>query len=175
MDSFLWSLATSYLALSTVAGLVVLALIVGYFPLLKWVPIIGPYVAVARVVAFLAFGLLCGLVDRRAADTRAEVAQLRIDLAFSQVQLANQKAAADDKARLAEASAASAAIAEQKATNYETFVLSAPAVCPGGDDFDGELLRVLHDIKPRRARGPGGANPKGLRGFGERYFGAARK
>jgi hypothetical protein len=158
-----WWLATSHIALSIVATLLVAALVVGFVPFLKYAPVIGPYVPVAKLAAFLSFGLLCALLDRRSADTRAELSQLRLDLAFSQSQLANQKAAAADKARLAAASGAAAVDAQMKANDYEQRLASRPL---GGCALDDDDVRGLQDIRPRRAGAVlGGADSARLRGF----------
>lgn len=174
MQDFFWTLATSYLALSIVAVVLVAALVVGYFPLLKWVPVIGPYVRVAQLVAFLTFGLLCALLDRQSAGSRAEIARLRVDLAFSEMQLSNQLAAAAVKAKLADASAAAAVDAQMKANNYETRLAARPVGDCGLDDDD---ISGMQNIRPRRAGAvkPGGANPSRLRGIGERLFNAAAR
>lgn len=176
METLFWTLATSYVALSIVAAIVVAALVVGYDPLLKFIPVVGLYIPAAKVIAFLSFGLLCALLDRRSADNRAEVAQLRTDIAFSQAQLANQKATAADKARLADASADAANAAQLKASTYESLILAKPAAA-GCDDLDPDLANVLHGIQPRRGSGAsksGGANRARLRGFGKAWSDAGR-
>lgn len=175
MENLFWTLATSYWVLGALTVLLIAALVVGYDPLLKFIPAVGLYSPIGKVVAFFAFGLLCALLNRRTADMRAEVAQLHNDLAFTQSQLGVQKAIADDKARLAAASSDAAASANLKASTYETLLLSKP-VDPkkpaGCDDADAELLDVLRGIQPRRGTASGrslGANPARLRGFGKTW------
>ena len=58
MSDIFWTIATSYTALCFDAVLLLAALVVGYFPLVKYLPVIGPYVPVARLIAILAFGLV---------------------------------------------------------------------------------------------------------------------
>lgn len=175
IEALFWAAATSYLVLAVLAAIVIAALVVGYDPLLGFVPVLASYRPIARVIAFVVFGLLCALLDRRAADMRGELAQLRTDLAFSQLQLAAQKAAAADADRLLKASQAAAATAQLKASTYETLILSKP-VAPG-DHADAALLAVLHGIQPRRGAGSGksgGTDPARLRGFGKAWPDAGR-
>jgi hypothetical protein len=175
MTDWLWSLATSW-ALWVAVAVLLVALVVGYLPFLDKFPIIGPYVKVARFVAFLTFGLVCALLDRRSADARAEIAQLKRDLSFAELQISNNAATADEKARLAAASLSAAAGAQLKANTYEQWLATRPgAGCALGDD---DLAR-MQDIKPRRAVSGGTGKAVGqplsrLRGFGERLLGAGR-
>ncbi len=101
MGDFFWNIATSYAALSAIGLVLAAALVVGYFPLLKWFPVIGTYVPVARLVVLLSAGLLFFLVGFKVSDGRAEAKSLRAQLAAKQVDLdATQQAAnAADKAR----------------------------------------------------------------------------
>ncbi len=65
MVDLFWTVATSYVVLGLVGLILLAALVVGYFPLLKWFPVIGSYVPVARLVSTLAMGLLCLLLGFR--------------------------------------------------------------------------------------------------------------
>ncbi|WP_316205857.1 hypothetical protein [Bradyrhizobium sp. SZCCHNS1012] len=170
MTDFLWSLSTSNLALGIVGCVLAVALVIGFMPLLSYFPVIGPYGPVAKLVAFLLFGLLCALIDRRSADSREQIATLQKDLAFSQLQLNNSTAAAADKARLDEASKAAAAADDLKAKTYEQWLKTQPASPAGCDDLSDDDVRWLRDIQPRRAAGSikAGHQPASrLRGFGE--------
>jgi len=153
MTDFLLSLATSNLALGIVGCVLAVALVIGFMPLLSYFPVIGPYVPVAKLVAFLLFGLLCALIDRRSADSREQIATLQKDLAFSRLQLNNSTAAAADKARLDEASKAAAAADDLKAKTYEQWLKTQPASPAGCDDLSDDDVRWLRDIQPRRAAG----------------------
>ena len=102
MSDFIWSLATSYLVLSIIGIILLAALIVGYFPLAKYLPVIGPYVEAAKLIAFLLFGLMSFLVATRLSDERAEVKRLKTDLAFTQLQLNTQKQTAEQAQKLRE-------------------------------------------------------------------------
>ncbi len=110
---FLWSIATSYLVLGIVAAVLAAALIVGYFPLLKWFPVLGDYVPVAKLVSLLAMGLLCGLLGVRIADERAAAANLRSQLTAKTTDLT----AAQNAAK--QADEAKAEIAKQAQADQE--------------------------------------------------------
>lgn len=101
MGDFFWDIATSSMVLSYIGLILGTALVVGYFPLLKWFPLIGTYVPVARLAVILSAALLCFLVGFRVSDARAEAKALRLQLAAKQIDLdAAQNAAAEsDKAR----------------------------------------------------------------------------
>jgi hypothetical protein len=169
MSEYLYSLAVSWALWAAVA--VLLVSLLGYLPLADKVPIVGPYARVARLVAFLTFGLVCALVDRRSADARSEIAQLTRDLSFAQTQIQNIAATAADKARLANASATAALVADMKANTYEQWLALQPARKCDDDDLDSDDVRWLSDIKPRRETGsanrPGGFTFPRLRGFGK--------
>jgi hypothetical protein len=175
MADLFWWAATSHIVLSIVAGMLLATLVVGYLPFGERLPIIGPYVRVARFASFLLFGLLCALLDRQSADTRSEIAQLKRDLSFAEIQISNNAATAADRERIAFASAAAAADAQSKAKTYELWLATLPR-----DDSDLITLDESHwlqDIKPRRAAAGSSAKavrqpvPR-LRGFGEGIFGA---
>ena len=108
-----WDIATSNIALGIVGVLLAASLVVGYFPLLKWFPIIGQYVPVARLVVILSAALLCFLVGFRVSDDRAEAKSLRLQLAAKTIDLT----AAQDAAN--QADAARAELAEQAKADQE--------------------------------------------------------
>ena len=169
MSEYLYSLAMSWALWAAVA--VLLVSLLGYLPFADNLPIVGPYARVARLVAFLTFGLVCALVDRRSADARSEIAQLKRDLSFAETQIQNNAATAADKARLADASATAALAADMKANTYEQWLALQPASKCVGDDLDGDDVRWLSDIRPRReTRRPdksGGFHFPRLRGIGK--------
>lgn len=106
MVNLFWTVATSYIALGVVATILIAALIVGYAPLLKWFPVIGEYVPLARLVSLLAMGLLCGLLATRMTAERYDAAQ-----AVAQVKSL--------QARIALMNAVNRADAEQAAKNAD--------------------------------------------------------
>ncbi|ABE63157.1 hypothetical protein Nham_2365 [Nitrobacter hamburgensis X14] len=144
MAPLFWSIATSDIALWIDAVILAAALIVGYAPLLKWFPVIGPYVRVAKLVAFLVFGILSAAVSHRLTDESAELARVKIDLAFSQLQLDTQKQAAETAAKLRAEAEAKAEQANQKVTDYEERLAKQPA--DHGCNLDSDDVRSLHDI-----------------------------
>jgi hypothetical protein len=144
MIDLFWSVATSYLTLSIIGIVLLAALIVGYFPLAKYLPVIGPYVEAAKLIAFLLFGLLAFLVGVRITDERAALKQVKQDLAFSQLQLDAQKQSAETADKLRQEAQQLAEQANQKVTEYEAELAKQPAGC--GCNFDDGDVRSLHDI-----------------------------
>jgi hypothetical protein len=144
MTDLIWSLATSYLVLSIVGIILLAALVVGYFPLAKYLPVIGPYVEAAKLIAFLLFGLLMFLIATRLSDERAEVKRLKTDLAFSQLQLDAQKQTAEQAQKLRERAERQAAVANQKVTDYEDRLAKSPSGC--GCSFDDDDVNSLRGI-----------------------------
>ncbi len=53
------------------------ALVVGYFPLLKYFPVIGPYVPEARFIAILMIALMAFLIGYRISDGRNAMTNLQ--------------------------------------------------------------------------------------------------
>lgn len=144
MTDLIWSLATSYLALGIIGIVLLAALVVGYFPLAKYLPVIGPYVEAAKLIAFLLFGLLMFLVATRLTDERAEVKRLKTDLAFTQLQLNTQKQTAEQAQKLRELAEQQAAEANQKVTDYEDRLAKSPSGC--GCSFDDDDVNSLRGI-----------------------------
>lgn len=144
MADLFWTVATSYAVLSALAALLLAGLVVGFAPLLRWLPGLAPYVLLARLVAFLTLAALAFLVGFRVADERAEVKQLKADLAFSRLQLDAQKAAADTAARLRAEAESEAATANQKVSDYEERLAGRAREC--GCDLDGGDVDSLRDI-----------------------------
>lgn len=101
MADLFWNVATSSPSLWIIGFILAASLIVGYFPLLKWFPVIGQYVPVARLVVILSAALLCFLVGFRLSDEREEARNLKTELAVKQMDLEAAQTAAEeaDKAR----------------------------------------------------------------------------
>jgi len=144
MTDLIWSLATSYLALSIIGIVLLAALIVGYFPLASYLPVIGPYVRVAKLIAFLLFGVLSFLIATRLSDERAEVKRLKTDLAFTKLQLDTQKQTAEQAQKLRDEAEKQAAEANQKVTDYEDRLAKSPSGC--GCSFDDDDVNSLRGI-----------------------------
>ncbi len=135
MADFFWPIATSYAVLSILATLFLAGLVVGFAPLVRFIPGLAPYVMLARLVALIALAVLSFLIGFLVADERAEVERLKADLAFNQLQLNNEKATAETKARLLAKAESDVATANQKVTDYEKRFAKQPA--GGGCDIDG--------------------------------------
>lgn len=144
MADLFWSVATSYAVLSILATLFLAGLVVGFAPLLRFIPGLAPYVMLARLVALIALAVLSFLIGFRVADERAEVKRLKADLAFKQLQLDNEKASAATAARLRAEAEAKAATANQKVTDYEKRLSQQPA--GDGCNLDDADVRSLRDI-----------------------------
>ncbi|WP_454000712.1 hypothetical protein [Afipia felis] len=144
MSDLIWSLATSYLALGIIAAIAVVALVVGHVPLAQYLPVVGPYVVLARFVSYLAPMLLCFLIGTRLADERAEVKRLKIDLAYARLQINAQKAVADTAAMLRAQAEQQAATLEKKVSDYEAKLAKQPQGC--GCAFDDDDVGSLHGI-----------------------------
>lgn len=147
LSDLIWAAATSYLVLGIIGAILIAALIVGYFPLLKWFPVIGEYVAVGKLVSLLAASALAFLVGTRLADERAEVKRLKIDLAYSQLQINAQKATADTAAALRAKAEEQNKTLEQKVSDYEDQLAKKPKGPEGcGCGFDADDIDSLRGI-----------------------------
>ncbi|WP_458760564.1 hypothetical protein ACSVBT_07155 [Afipia sp. TerB] len=144
MSDLIWSLATSYLALGIIGAVALAALIVGHVPLAKYLPVVGPYVVLARFVSYLALMLLCFLIGTRLADERAETKRLKTDLAFTRLQLEAQKSSAETAAKLRAQAEQQAATLEQKVSEYEDRLAKSPAGC--GCNLDADDVDSLRGI-----------------------------
>ena len=105
MVALFWTVATSYIVLGAVGVVLVAALIVGYFPLLKWFPVVGEYVPIGKLVSLLAMGLLCGLLAVRVTSERYDANQAAARAARLEERLdtLNKANAADAAQALADA------------------------------------------------------------------------
>ena len=140
-----WDVATSGPVLSLLALVLLAAAIVGYFPLLKWSPVLGQYVPVARLVVILVAALICFLLGFRVSDQRAEAAALRAKLEAAHIDLdaADQAAKQADKARAKLAEQAQAD--QERIADYAEQLKKRPngACTLGPDDFGGGDTRRL--------------------------------
>lgn len=94
ITEFLWSAASSTPVLSIVALLLVAALVVGYFPLLKLVPVLGQYVPVARICSLAFTALLFFLTGIHVDMERHETVALRNELNIAKLDLSTTTEAA---------------------------------------------------------------------------------
>lgn len=148
-----WNIATSTLALSIDGFILFAALVVGFFPLMKFVPGIGPDVPVARLVAALVAALICFLVGFRIADERELANNLRATVAAQQADLENAaKSAADATQR---ASAIEKAANEQHQTDlqYIDSLQNIPACLLDDADING-MRRPAFSGRAKSPRSP---------------------
>lgn len=144
MSSFFWSIVTSDLAF-WVGGIVLIAsAVVGWFPLLRWFPVLGAYVPLARAVFVTVLFLMGVCFGYRLADESAALKQVQQDLAFARLQLDAQRQSADTAAKLRAEAEAKAATANQKVIEYEDRLSKLPEAC--GCALDDADVNSLRDI-----------------------------
>jgi hypothetical protein len=162
LTDFFWHVATSNLQLLLIAAVAIAALVVGHVPFGKYAPVIGPYVVLAQFVAYPTLMLMAFLVGVRISDERAETRRLKNELAWSDMQLQQQKATAEDKERLANEKAAEADQLKAKVDDYEKTLATRPV---GDCALDAGDLDGLRNLR-RRAGVNRRPNPARLRGSG---------
>jgi hypothetical protein len=84
----LWEIATSDLVLSLLGLVLLTAAVVGWFPLLKYLPAIGAYVPASRLVAVLVLVAIAFLIGFRTSDERESMEKLRATLAAREADIA---------------------------------------------------------------------------------------
>jgi hypothetical protein len=143
MSGLFWDLATSDTSLMIIAAVMVAALVVSRVPLVRMIPAIAPYVLLAGLVSYLALGALALCIGYRLSDERAAMRQLKVDLAWKDDELEQQKATAEDKERLANEKQAEADELKGKVDDYEQRLAAQPIGECGLDDGDLDGLRAL--------------------------------
>ncbi|WP_028165504.1 hypothetical protein [Bradyrhizobium elkanii] len=88
ISDFLWAAATSEIALSALSLLIAVAAVVGYLPIVS--TLLGGYAKAAKLVFIVALAALVFLLGFRAADRRAEAAELRQKIAAKDGVIANK-------------------------------------------------------------------------------------
>ncbi|MGX9427967.1 hypothetical protein [Bradyrhizobium sp. LeoA1S1] len=88
ISDFLWAAATSEIALSALGVLIVVAAVVGYLPIVS--TLLGGYAKAAKLVFIVALAALVFLLGFRAADRRAEAAELQQRIAAKDEVIANK-------------------------------------------------------------------------------------
>lgn len=144
MADLFWSVATSYAVLSFIGSALVLAFVIGHFPLIGLLPVVKPYVVAARLAAYPLLALLAFMIGFRAADERASLKQAQLDLAFAYFQLNAQRHTTEAAERLRMVAETKAAQANQKVTEYEERLAQQPA--SDGCNLDDADVRSLRDI-----------------------------
>jgi hypothetical protein len=126
VSDIFWTIATSYMALCFDAVLLLAALVVGYFPLLKYLPVIGPYVPVARLIATIMLVLMSFLIGFRISDEREAIKNLKSEVEAKTIDL-NATVEAEDQANAARTELAKQAIADQeRIAGYEEVLKKRP-------------------------------------------------
>jgi hypothetical protein len=144
MAPFFWAIATSDLAFWIGALILLASAVVGWFPLLRWFPVLGAYVPLARAVFVVMLFLIGVCLGHRLADESAALKQAQQDLAFSRLQLDAQRQSADTANKLRVDAEAKAATANQKVTDYEERLSKLPESCGCAlDDDDVNSLRNI--------------------------------
>ncbi len=138
-----WSFATSDIVLGLICVVTLAAGIISILPLRLVPATIAPYVLLAKIGFIVALFLLGLIIGHRLADERAETARLKIDLSFKEFQLENQKAAAEDAARLRQKAEAHAADLSKKVFDYEAQLPNKPSDACDLDDRDVNSLRGI--------------------------------
>lgn len=156
-----WNFATSSMAMMIVAAILIAALIVSHLPLMKLIPAVAPYVILAGFVAYLALADLALCVGFRIADERAETQRLKIEMAWRENELEQQKATAEDAARIAKEKSAEADELKTKVDDYEATLAKQPVGACALDDADVGGLRAFRPAGKHQR-----SDPKGLRGLG---------
>lgn len=135
-----WDVATSDLALGIDAAVLIAAAAVGWLPLVKYLPVIGPYVPAARLSAVLVALIMVFMLGFRVADERQEAANLRatIEAKNEDIEAASEAARQADAARALLAKQAEAD--QERIRDYEDELKKRPAnsacvLIP--DDFGG--------------------------------------
>lgn len=108
MNGLIWGIMTSDLLLSFLVFVLLAAVVVGWFPLLKYLPAIGAYVSDARLVAVLVLVAVSFLLGFRTSDERESVERLRATLAARDADIAiaaKSRALAEKRASEIEAAA----------------------------------------------------------------------
>lgn len=144
MASLFWTIATSYTAL-TIDGIILLAAaVVGYFPLARYLPVVGAYVEAAKLLFAVMLFVTGVVIGHRIADEGAELARVKTDLAFSQLQLDAQKQSAETAAKLRQQIDEQNATLQKKVTDYEAELATRPDAA--GCNLDDNDINGLRGI-----------------------------
>lgn len=130
MASLFWTVATSYAALTIDGIILLIALVVGYFPLAKYLPVVGPYAEAAKLLFAVMLFVTGVVIGHRIADETADAKSLRAQLAAKTIDLtaANDAAKQADEAR--NELAAQAIQDEQRIKDYADALKKRPnAAC----------------------------------------------
>ncbi|OKO70393.1 hypothetical protein AC629_40425 [Bradyrhizobium sp. NAS80.1] len=156
MSAMFWAIATSDVALIAVGALFVTCLVVGHLPLIgRLLPAVEPYTVAASLLAYLLLAQLALAIGFRAADERAEVARLTMELNWHQFQLEQQKVAAAFAEQKADENRERAATLQEEVNDYADRLSKQPP--PPACAFDDD------DVRSLRALGGASGRPAGPR------------
>lgn len=170
MGDVFWDAATSTAALSAVAVVLAAAFLLAHTPAIVeriW-PQAYAYVAVAALVQVLAAALLFFLIGFRIADERAETRQLKNELAWREMELANQKATAEAAQHLKDEAEAAAEKAKGELDDFRTHYADSVAAACAFDADDLERLRKL-GTAPGTGAGPRPSALARMRALGRQH------
>lgn len=151
ISDIFWNIATSSVVLCAIGAVLIAAFIVSHTPSIvqRFWPQAYAYAKAAALVQVIAAALLFFLVGFRVSDERAENRQLKVDLAFTELQIENAKATARDAEQLKAEAEEKAKKAEGLLDDFRTHIKSdAGAGCGWTDDEFGRL-RNLRGSKRR--------------------------
>jgi hypothetical protein len=161
-----WGASTSALALGADGLILLAALCVGFLPFARFLPVVGPYVPAAKLVAVLAAALICFKLGFRIASEREEAKSLRATIAAQRADLDNAAKSAAN-ANLRASSIEKEANAQRKADDETISKLNLAAGC-GFEPFPGRV----HDDAGAGASA-GGARSAGETGPADDVAGSA--
>jgi hypothetical protein len=132
-----WTVSTSALALGADGLILAAALVVGFLPFARFLPVVGPYVPAAKVLAVLVAAVICFKLGFRIASEREEAKSLRATIAAQRADLDNAaKSAANANQRAI--SIEKEADAQRKADDKTISTLKLAAGC-GFEPFPGRV------------------------------------
>lgn len=156
MTTLFWEVATSTPVLAALAVLLATAFVVAHLSgLITWFwPQAAAYAKAAALLQVITAAALFFLLGCRVSDERAAMAQLQIDVRWSESQLEEQKATAEDAERIAREKAAETDELKGKVAEYEVELETKSKADPGSacvlSDDDINRLRALTRRAKRR-------------------------
>jgi hypothetical protein len=154
ITDWFWYVATSTLSLELAALLFIASFIIGHVPLSKYLPVIGPYVPVARLVSVLLALSMCFLLGFRVSNERDVAKNLRAELAAKQADLDIAAKSADEATQRATEIEKASHDQHQEDVAYIESLQNVPACLLDDPDIDGMRHAAFsgRSKSPRRAR-----------------------
>ncbi|WP_426526793.1 hypothetical protein [Bradyrhizobium sp. McL0615] len=130
MSEIFRNVTTSGLALGVDGLILAAALVVGFLPFARFLPVVGPYVPAAKIVAVLVAAVICFKLGFRLASEQEEAGRLRATIAAQKADLDNAaKSAADATQRASEIEASANAQHETDAQYIRSLALRPEPGC----------------------------------------------